>query len=165
MSPKRVQAKTAKPRRRRVSLLPRPAHSSAERAQTRREAGDLLFRASLSLFGVCKLNAMDFCRLMYFCYLAEVPGANFQKYAYPPDKPSGRYQSFIDTLLPGPGPYYELPTPIWGRGASREVVSVLAPFIYIANGPGVHSPVPRAAVYGFRQAPSFAPSRLRADIV
>ena len=35
------------------------------------------------------------------------------------------------------------------RNSPRDE-SVLAPFIYIANGPGVHSPVPRAAVYGFR---------------
>ena len=84
MSPKRVQAKTSKPRRRRVSLLPRCPDLSAERQQKRREAGALLFNALLALFGVCKLNAMDFCRLMYFCYLAEVPGANFDKYAYPP---------------------------------------------------------------------------------
>ena len=35
------------------------------------------------------------------------------------------------------------------RNSPRDE-NVLAPFIYIANGPGVHSPVPRAAVYGFR---------------
>lgn len=106
-------------RRRKVVQPPQGAGEDAQVEQ--HAAGADLLKGLLSLYGLCKLRALDFCSLCHWCSVAGVPGADFEAYAYPPGTPSSRYQAHLDVVLPPPGPFYPVACPQWVRGTSRQV--------------------------------------------
>ena len=65
--------------------------------------GAALFTALISLYGLGKLTAKDFCILCYHAWAAHVQGGDFELYAYPPNKPSTRYQAHLDRVMPPTG--------------------------------------------------------------
>ena len=99
-------------KRRAVDAVPSWDRGEFERAQqARRDGGAMLLHTLLNLYASCKLTAKDLCTLCHHCTAADVLGADFELYAVPPDRCSGRYQAHLDTVLPQGGPYYYCPVP------------------------------------------------------
>eukprot|EP00959_Pyramimonas_sp_CCMP1952_P222275 4647069-Pyramimonas_sp.AAC.1 len=108
-------------RRRRLSV-PWVPGGDARKQQARREAGSELLKHILSLYASAKLSAYDVCVLCYRCQVAEVPGGSFSIYGSAPGKQSGSYQRHLDTVLPGPGDLYMVPTPCNVRRAATRSI-------------------------------------------
>ena len=106
MAPKFNLKFLKKHRRRRI--LPRL--NEADRVA----AGAALSTALLSLYGLAKLSAKDFCIVCYHCACTKMPGGDFELYAYPPGKPSTRYQAHLDRVIPPTGAVLQRRLPYMG---------------------------------------------------
>ena len=93
---------------------PPPPHPGAglRSTQRQRDGGAHLLRQLLKLYGSCRLSAQQLCTLCHSATDAQVPGGNFAAYAMAEGKQSGKYQAFLDKVLPGPGPLHEVPCPM-----------------------------------------------------
>ena len=65
-----------------------------------RQAGAELLRSLLELYSECKINARELCVLCDMCTRAGVPGGMFSSYSQPPGLQTGRYQQYLDGVLP-----------------------------------------------------------------
>ena len=102
------------PKRRSRSAGPRgPRRWNPEgRTAEQREAGAELMRLLLTWYASCKITAQQFCVACHYCEKAAVKGAAFDMYGFGIGKQSGAYQKHLDTILPQPGPLYEIATPV-----------------------------------------------------
>eukprot|EP00959_Pyramimonas_sp_CCMP1952_P464703 9487064-Pyramimonas_sp.AAC.1 len=99
------------PKRRRANGPRWIPGGNARLRQAQRDAGSELLKHILSLYSCGKLSAYDVCVMCYRCHTASVPGGSFGTYAQEPGKQSGSYQRHLDTVLPGAGDLYFVPTP------------------------------------------------------
>ena len=78
----------------------------------KREAGYNLQQMFLRLYCCKNITAQDFCQLNHWCVAAHVPGADFQTYALRPNLQSGKYQHFLDRVLPASGYCEQVAVPL-----------------------------------------------------
>ena len=127
--PPKAKGKLKPARRRLFRLLPRSTLGNLAAVAAQRQAGADLLVALLSLLALCKLTAIDFCILCPYAALAEVPGADFAFYAYPPGMPTQRYQEHLDRVIPGGGPYYPVDVPTQLGNGTRGVRSIPTSYV------------------------------------
>eukprot|EP00959_Pyramimonas_sp_CCMP1952_P185228 3872934-Pyramimonas_sp.AAC.1 len=77
-----------------------------------REGGAELMRLLLTWYASCKITAQQFCVACHYCNMAGVKGAAFDMYAVESGKFSGHYQRHLDSILPSPGPLYDVRVPV-----------------------------------------------------
>ena len=124
MPPKHPKKKLTQGRKRRRTILPPRSADDATRARQVHQAGADLMKRLLVMFSVCKLSPADLCICCYHLALMDAPGADWQLYAYPPDRNAHVYQAHLDTVLPSAGPFYHVDTPIWNKGSERVTKSI-----------------------------------------
>ena len=73
-------------------------------AQSLRDAGHAAFKLINTFFAVGNINAREFCTICYWLGHAHTPGVDWKNFSQPPGLQSGRYQQFLNSRLPGPGP-------------------------------------------------------------
>ena len=89
---------------------------------SRREAGAHLLRMMIDLYSCCRLTAAQFCQLCWLADQAGTPGGAFSTYAQREGLQSGRYQQFLDTVLPQNGNLADVKIPMnQNRAAQRTI--------------------------------------------
>ena len=78
-------------------------------------------KSLLSFYALCKISAADFAIACWYADRAEVPGALFATYARPPGLQPGKYQSYLDGVLPSAGPYYMVSTPCSAKASAARL--------------------------------------------
>eukprot|EP00959_Pyramimonas_sp_CCMP1952_P455426 9471533-Pyramimonas_sp.AAC.1 len=89
-----------------------PRRWTGAASATHREGGAQLMRLLLTWYASCKITAQQFCVACHYCGVAGVKGAAFDMYACEPGKFSGHYQRHLDSILPSPGPLYDIRVPV-----------------------------------------------------
>ena len=82
-----------------------------EQWEADRATGHALFKMYERLYIETKITAAEFCIMNYYNDQLGSPGGDFQKYGLEPGKQTGRYQQFLDAVLPPKCPEDEITIP------------------------------------------------------
>ena len=76
----------------------------------------------IDMYSSCQITAKTFCILCSLCADADVPGACFTTYAQPSGLQSGRYQQYLDSVMPTTAFLEEVELPMnQGRSPHRTI--------------------------------------------
>lgn len=96
----------------------------ASETQSRHHGCEAL-KLIIGLYAECKITAKDFAVLCYHLANAGTPGASYDTYGQPPTLQSGKYQAYLNTVLPAPAPLYTIVTPgNWNASTLRRPLSI-----------------------------------------